>query len=159
MSTEKPHAATVASGAPLARPSAAPDAVDPGAAGAAVLPTARGAELTGPADPSPPPVPASDAEMRRVSDLLHAQADRVLEDAAQLSHRADETRAAATAQDAQADELYGRAERLHTQADEVCPAGERANAAADDTGNHPSTTGMSQRLGRSIHVSEHRRRP
>ena len=55
-----------------------------------------------------------------MSDLLHAQADRLLEDAAQLSHRADETRAAATAQDAQADELYARAARLHTQADQVC---------------------------------------
>ena len=132
LSTVNPQAATPALGTTMARPSATPDAVEPGAAGAAgapVLPTARGAALAGPADPSPPPVPASDAEMRRVSDLLHAQADRVLEDAAQLSHRADETRAVASDQDAQADALYGRAERLHTQADQVCPAGERANAA------------------------------
>ena len=120
LSTVNPQAATPAPGTTLARPSATPDAVEPGAAGAPVLPTARGAALAGPADPSPPPVPASDAEMRRVSDLLHAQADRVLEDAAQLSHRADETRAAATDQDAQADELYGRAARLHFQADQVC---------------------------------------
>ena len=93
----------------MARPSATPDVVEPGAAGTAgapVLPTARGAALAGPADPDPSPGPASDAEVGRVCDLLHAQADRLLEDAAQLSHRADETRAAASAQDAQADELY-----------------------------------------------------
>jgi hypothetical protein len=48
MSTVNPQMATGAPGATLAQPSAAPDAVDPGvagAAGAAVLPTARGAEV------------------------------------------------------------------------------------------------------------------
>jgi hypothetical protein len=98
--------------------------VEPGAAGsagAAVLPTARGAALAGPADRTIPAVSASDAEVRRVSDLLHAQADRLLQAAAHRSQRADETRATASDQDAQADELYWRAERLHTQADQVCP--------------------------------------
>lgn len=70
-----------------------------------------------PADTSVPQT--SEAEVTRVVDVLHEQADRLMVDADRMAQRAAATRAAAAQQDRQADDLEWRADRLHAQADHL----------------------------------------
>lgn len=89
------------------------------AATAPVLNTAAPGEHLG-TDPADPPVPRiSEVEVTRVVDVLHAQADRLMEDAARMAQRAAATRATAAQQDRQADDLEWRADRLHAQAEDL----------------------------------------
>jgi hypothetical protein len=61
----------------------------------------------------------SDADVTRVVNVLHEQADRLMVDAERMAQRAAETRAMANHQDRQADDLEWRADRLHAQADHL----------------------------------------
>ena len=59
------------------------------------------------------------AQVTRVSRLMHEQADRLAEQAAQVDEQAGEARSAAGLLDEQADQLRNRADRIHEQADQL----------------------------------------
>jgi hypothetical protein len=83
------------------------------------LTTASTGEQTGTDHAETPASRSSEAEVTRVVDVLHEQADRLMVDADRMAQRAAETRATAAQQDRQADDLEWRADRLHAQADHL----------------------------------------
>ena len=82
--------------------------------------------------------PASDEQVTRVAEMLHAQADSLSDQATHTTEQAGAARAEVTRLDELAGDLQDRADRLHARADHLGDQVEPAHVSKTEPAEHPA---------------------